>query len=77
MFVDSCSSLNSGVPLSFEQDLYFGNNQLEQLELEQLSSLTAISVLELRDNKIKMVPEEMSLLGTLSRLDLANNDISR
>lgn len=59
------------------QDLYVGNNQIERLEPERLSSLTAISVLELRDNKIKVVPEQMTLLGTLTRLDLANNDISR
>lgn len=59
------------------QDLYFGNNQIEQLEPEQLSSLTAISVLELRDNKIQSLPEQVTLLGTLTRLDLTNNDISR
>lgn len=70
--------LNSGLSLLVRvQDVYLGNNQIEQLEPEQLSCLTAISVLELRDNKIKMVPEQMSLLGTLTRLDLANNDISR
>lgn len=59
------------------QDLYFGSNQIEQLEPEQLSSLTAISVLELRDNKIQSLPEEITLLSSLTRLDLTNNDISR
>lgn len=59
------------------QDLYFGNNQIELLEPEQLSSLTAISVLELRDNKIKSLPEQITSLSTLTRLDLTNNDISR
>lgn len=54
-----------------------GSNQIERLEPEQLSSLTSISVLELRDNRIKVLPEEMTLLGTLTRLDLSNNDISR
>ncbi|XP_056895439.1 leucine-rich repeat-containing protein 40 isoform X2 [Takifugu flavidus] len=58
------------------KDLYFGNNQIEQLEPEQLSSLTAISVLELRDNKIRSLPEEITLLSSLTRLDLTNNDIS-
>lgn len=54
-----------------------GNNQVGVLEAEQLECLKAISVLELRDNKIKAVPEQMSLLHTLTRLDLTNNDISR
>lgn len=72
------AALNSGLSLLVPvQDVYLGNNQIEQLEPDQLSCLTAISVLELRDNKIKIVPEQMSLLGTLTRLDLANNDISR
>lgn len=53
-----------------------GNNLIEQLETEQLSCLTAISLLELRDNKIKTLPEEITLLSTLTRLDLTNNDIS-
>lgn len=59
------------------QDLYFGNNQIELLEPEQLSSLTAISVLELRDNKIKNLPEQIISLSMLTRLDLTNNDIGR
>lgn len=45
--------------------------------MEQLSCLTAISLLELRNNKIKIVPEEITLLSTLTRLDLTNNDITR
>lgn len=43
--------------------------------MEQLASLRAISVLELRDNKIKSLPEQITLLSTLTRLDLTNNDI--
>lgn len=57
------------------QDFYVGNNQIQQLEMEQLASLRAISVLELRDNKIKSLPEQIALLSTLTRLDLTNNDI--
>lgn len=59
------------------QEFYVGNNQIEQLKTEQLASLTAISVLELRDNKIKTLPEQITLLSTLTRLDLTNNDISK
>ncbi|XP_070688126.1 leucine-rich repeat-containing protein 40 [Pempheris klunzingeri] len=58
------------------KDLCVGNNHIEQLEAEQLACLTSISLLELRDNKIKALPEQMTLLTSLTRLDLTNNDIS-
>ncbi|XP_071387242.1 leucine-rich repeat-containing protein 40 isoform X1 [Centroberyx affinis] len=58
------------------KELYVGNNQIEDLEAEQLASLMAISLLELRDNKIKTLPEQITLLSTLTRLDLTNNDIT-
>ncbi|KAE8299657.1 Leucine-rich repeat-containing protein 40 [Larimichthys crocea] len=64
------------LPAPMLKDLYLGNNQIEQLETEQLACLTAISLLELRDNKIKSLPEQITLLSTLARLDLTNNDIS-
>lgn len=58
------------------QELYIGNNQIDRLETEQLSSLAAVSLLELRDNKIKSLPEQITLLNTLTRLDLTNNNVS-
>ncbi|XP_068565455.1 leucine-rich repeat-containing protein 40 isoform X2 [Cebidichthys violaceus] len=62
------------------KELYVGNNSIEQLETEQeteqLACLTAISLLELRDNKIKILPEQITSLSTLTRLDLTNNDIT-
>lgn len=58
------------------QELYVGNNQIELLESEQLVSFTLISLLELRDNKIRTLPEQFPVLAELTRLDLTNNDIS-
>ncbi|XP_078115703.1 leucine-rich repeat-containing protein 40 isoform X2 [Sander vitreus] len=58
------------------KELYVGNNHIEQLQAEQLACLTAISLLELRDNKIKILPEQITLLSTLTRLDVTNNDIT-
>lgn len=58
------------------QEVFAGNNRLELLEAEQLSCLSAVTLLELRDNKIRNLPEEIALLLTLTRLDLTNNDIS-
>ncbi|KFU87319.1 Leucine-rich repeat-containing protein 40, partial [Chaetura pelagica] len=59
------------------KELHAGENQIEILNAENLKYLNSLSVLELRDNKIKSVPDEITLLQKLERLDLANNDISR
>ncbi|NXW61318.1 LRC40 protein, partial [Eurystomus gularis] len=61
----------------FLKELHAGENQIEILNAESLKHLNSLSVLELRDNKIKSVPDEITLLQKLERLDLANNDISR
>uniref|UniRef100_A0A8B9K9N7 Leucine-rich repeat-containing protein 40 n=1 Tax=Astyanax mexicanus TaxID=7994 RepID=A0A8B9K9N7_ASTMX len=59
------------------KELHCGNNQIEVLEAAHLKHLSALSVLELRDNKVKSLPEEITLLQGLQRLDLTNNDLSR
>ncbi|XP_056270798.1 leucine-rich repeat-containing protein 40 isoform X3 [Pseudoliparis swirei] len=64
------------LPAPALKELYLGNNHIEQLGTEQLTCLTAISLLELRDNKIKILPEQITLLSTLTRLDLTNNNIT-
>ncbi|NXD02540.1 LRC40 protein, partial [Certhia familiaris] len=57
------------------KELHAGENQIEMLNAENLKQLSSLCVLELRDNKIKAVPEEITVLQKLERLDLANNDI--
>ncbi|KAM4642253.1 leucine-rich repeat-containing protein 40 [Discoglossus pictus] len=57
------------------KELHVGNNQINTLGPEHLKHLSAISVLELRDNKLKSLPDEITLLQGLERLDLTNNDI--
>uniref|UniRef100_A0A8C8HHQ4 Disease resistance R13L4/SHOC-2-like LRR domain-containing protein n=1 Tax=Oncorhynchus tshawytscha TaxID=74940 RepID=A0A8C8HHQ4_ONCTS len=63
------------LPSSRLKELHVGNNQIEVLEAEHLKHLSTLSVLELRDNKVKTLPEEIKLLQGLERLDLVNNDI--
>ncbi|XP_058994581.1 leucine-rich repeat-containing protein 40 isoform X2 [Mustela lutreola] len=58
------------------KELHVGENQIEILGPEHLKHLNSILVLDLRDNKIKSVPDEITLLQSLERLDLSNNDIS-
>ncbi|XP_019383952.1 PREDICTED: leucine-rich repeat-containing protein 40 isoform X2 [Gavialis gangeticus] len=59
------------------KELHVGENQIEVLNTEHLKHLNSLCVLELRDNKLKSLPDEITLLQKLERLDLANNDISR
>uniref|UniRef100_A0A8C8BKZ8 Leucine rich repeat containing 40 n=1 Tax=Otus sunia TaxID=257818 RepID=A0A8C8BKZ8_9STRI len=70
-------SLPEFPPCELLKELHAGENQIEILNAENLKHLNSLSVLELRDNKIKSVPDEITLLQKLERLDLANNDISR
>lgn len=67
-----------GTQLSFPivQVLHLGNNCVEEVTSESLSELPAVSILELRDNKISVLPEEISCLEGLERLDLSNNNLS-
>ncbi|XP_036898449.1 leucine-rich repeat-containing protein 40 isoform X4 [Sturnira hondurensis] len=58
------------------KELHVGENQIEMLGAEHLKHLNSILVLDLRDNKLKSVPNEITLLQSLERLDLSNNDIS-
>ncbi|KAA0712899.1 Leucine-rich repeat-containing protein 40 [Triplophysa tibetana] len=58
------------------KELHCGNNQIEVLEADHLKHLNALSFLDLRENKVKSLPEEITLLQGLERLDLTNNDIS-
>ncbi|XP_042538790.1 leucine-rich repeat-containing protein 40 [Dipodomys spectabilis] len=58
------------------KELHIGENQIEVLGADHLKHLNSILVLDLRDNKLKSVPDEIKLLQSLERLDLSNNDIS-
>uniref|UniRef100_A0A8C6YCT6 Leucine-rich repeat-containing protein 40 n=1 Tax=Naja naja TaxID=35670 RepID=A0A8C6YCT6_NAJNA len=61
---------------TYLKELHVGENQIEVLRAEQLKYLNSLCVLELRDNKLKSLPDEIILLQGLERLDLSNNDIS-
>ncbi|KAG8543269.1 hypothetical protein GDO81_025072 [Engystomops pustulosus] len=58
------------------KELHVGNNQINTLGPQHLSHLSCLNILELRDNKLKSLPDEIALLKGLERLDLTNNDLS-
>ncbi|KAM9324868.1 leucine-rich repeat-containing protein 40 [Gastrophryne carolinensis] len=57
------------------KELHVGNNQIGTLGPQHLGHLKSLCILELRDNKLKSLPEEISALKGLERLDLSNNDL--
>ncbi|XP_064604804.1 leucine-rich repeat-containing protein 40-like [Liolophura sinensis] len=65
--LSACSSLKV---------LHLGNNCVEEVTAGSLRDLPSVSILELRDNKISILPEEISCLEGLERLDLSNNNLS-
>ena len=62
---------------AFLQELYLGNNAIAGLTAEHLAYLGNLSVLELRENKLSKLPDEITLLESIERLDITNNSISR
>ena len=59
------------------QEILVGNNSIRGLTEEHLQHLGSVTCLDVRDNKIQKLPEEITLLAGLERLDLTNNDISK
>nr|XP_054764681.1 leucine-rich repeat-containing protein 40-like [Lytechinus pictus] len=58
------------------KELHAGNNNISELSVELLQSLSSLNVLDLRDNKITTIPEDMIKVTTLTRLNIANNNVS-
>lgn len=58
------------------KELHVGNNQICEITADHVQHLPAISVLDLRDNKISKLPDEIAQLQSLERLDVTNNDLA-
>ncbi|KAL7726874.1 hypothetical protein ACLKA6_000891 [Drosophila palustris] len=57
-------------------ELHASNNFIERVPKDLCSNLPHLQVFDLRDNKIKQLPDEVCLLRNLNRLDVSNNSIS-
>lgn len=58
------------------EQIYFGNNFIEEIPAEFCENMGNLKILELRDNKIKTLPDEIAMLQHVIRLDLTNNDLT-
>ncbi|KAM8703043.1 hypothetical protein ACLKA7_005390 [Drosophila subpalustris] len=57
-------------------ELHASNNFIERVPKDLCSNLPHLQIFDLRDNKIKQLPDEVCLLRNLNRLDVSNNAIS-
>ncbi|XP_023341290.1 leucine-rich repeat-containing protein 40 [Eurytemora carolleeae] len=58
------------------KELQLGSNRISEVSLEDIENIPNIRTLELRDNKIKTLPDQITGLQLLERLDVSNNDLS-
>lgn len=49
---------------------------LVAFDSSQLQYLASLSVLDVRDNKITVIPDDITTLTELERLDITNNNVS-
>ncbi|XP_060073682.1 leucine-rich repeat-containing protein 40-like [Ylistrum balloti] len=57
------------------KELHLGNNRIQQITMDHLECLKSVTVLDLRDNQLAVLPEAITLLEGLERLDLSNNNL--
>ena len=58
------------------KELHLGNNRIVQLNIKDVENIINVRTLDLRDNKITKIPDEITALQLLERLDVTNNDLS-
>ena len=58
------------------QEVHVGNNCIMGLTREHLEGMCNVIMLDLRDNKISHIPDDITLLQSLERIDLTNNNLT-
>ena len=59
------------------KELHVGFNRISQVTGEDIDAMAnQLKVLDLRDNKIEVLPDEIVNLQSLERLDVSNNNLS-
>ncbi|XP_064477239.1 leucine-rich repeat-containing protein 40-like [Ornithodoros turicata] len=58
------------------KELHAGNNQITELPIDVLETLLSLKTLDLKNNKIKVLLPDITMIQGLERLDLTNNDLA-
>ncbi|CAG4972000.1 unnamed protein product [Parnassius apollo] len=59
------------------KEIYIANNFIKEITEEFCDQMQHLNVLNIRDNKLELLPENISLLQRLKRLDLTNNNLNK
>ena len=59
------------------KEIYLGFNSIEELTDVDLEDMPNVKLLDLRENKIPVLPDEIINLQNLERLDISNNDLCK
>lgn len=59
------------------KEIYLANNYIKEITEEFCDQMQHLSILNIRDNKLEVLPENISLLQKLKRLDLTNNNLNK
>ncbi|XP_073949333.1 leucine-rich repeat-containing protein 40-like isoform X1 [Choristoneura fumiferana] len=59
------------------KEIYLANNYIKEITEEFCEQMQHLNVLNIRDNKLEVLPENVSLLQKLKRLDLSNNSLNK
>ena len=62
--------------LTLIQEIHMADNQITELSDARLEPLLSLITLNIRGNKIRVLPEQVALLPNLERLDVTNNDLA-
>ncbi|KAL0281479.1 UNVERIFIED_CONTAM: hypothetical protein PYX00_002456 [Menopon gallinae] len=57
------------------KEIHLAFNEMEEITIEELSTLSHLQIINLRNNRLRKIPKEVSCLQNLIRLDLSNNDL--
>ena len=58
------------------KELHLGSNRIQGLQAQDVENIVNVRLLDLRENKIIQLPDEITCLQLLERLDVSNNDLS-
>ncbi|XP_050346693.1 leucine-rich repeat-containing protein 40-like [Nymphalis io] len=59
------------------KEIYLANNFIKEITEEFCDQMQHLNVLNIRDNKLEVLPENISLLKKLKRFDFSNNNLNK